>query len=824
MPFSGKLRLLNASSDILSVQDFDINQGQNSVKVSLVSGLEPGSHLLATLMRPIEEGSEHLPQLAVGVKWIETISKNRRPVVTIDAPERLGSDEKITVSAKIDSNEGTALFFLVDEGLHAVTGYKNEDMVDYFLGSREPSLGLQTNFGKLISQDKSLDLYKVGGGDNIATQLSVERSEFFKSFSMLSRPVNLENGAGSFTFSAAQMEGKLRLVVLVVTEHGFGFEEREIQVQDPVSLDISLPRFIAPGDNIYGKFVARSNDYSGAVEMKTRLGKNLTEDNFSIEPGGRMAKPLSFDYGNTGWLPVKIEAQYNGKKIKRDFELVSRLPSYPYTEVLSVDLTDPNWLDRSFTSVPPLKSDAFKYFDGDDIDVLLNLSVGFGANRSQILSFLDRYPYGCVEQTSSTTRGLLARANSLGVDRDLKAKINLGIDRIIAKQKAIGAFGYWSRKSFVYERYQPYAVETLIQALPYASDREKSVKAINAGLEYLYRTDLSDPIVQLHAYGLLADAGYEVTSRARYTIDYELGLASYNDTLKASTGSELEDKLDELTLAYWVAAKLNDSERLEKIKFIIQRFLEATDVLLEPRELKEGTWLASTAAKSGSYSYPDQIIERATAPNFAYLLADLREPYQSDLSKNIIQRTKSYLSSKKSRSTIENARLLALFNSQKKAVQIDKVLINGDEFPLASDGSIEVPAKLLREGFELRYWADMPLVLNASITGRRQTIQPVDNGFKIQKYWYDSDGKPIDLANGVLEAHQGDLFTVLLDIQATQDTQNGDMLLTDLLPSGFEIVDSLISPPREFFEDGGFVYLDLEAGKSQLWFKNLMIA
>ena len=94
-PFSGKLRLLNASSDILSVQDFDINQGQNSVKVSLVSGLEPGSHLLATLMRPIEEGSEHLPQLAVGVKWIETISKNRRPVVTIDAPERLGSDEKI---------------------------------------------------------------------------------------------------------------------------------------------------------------------------------------------------------------------------------------------------------------------------------------------------------------------------------------------------------------------------------------------------------------------------------------------------------------------------------------------------------------------------------------------------------------------------------------------------------------------------------------------------------------------------------------------------------------------------------------------------------
>ena len=320
---------------------------------------------------------------------------------------------------------------------------------------------------------------------------------------------------------------------------------------------------------------------------------------------------------------------------------------------------------------------------------------------------------------------------------------------------------------------------------------------------------------------MLADTGYEVTSRARYTIDYELGLASYNDTMKAAAGSALEDKLDELTLAYWVASKLNDSERLEKISFFIQKFLEATDVLLEPRELQEGIWLASTAAGSGSYSYPDQIVERATAPNFAYLLADLREPYQSDLSRIIIQRTKSYLGSKQSRSTIENARLLTLFNSQKNAVQIDELLINGDEFPVASDGSIDVPASLLGEGFELRYSADVPLVLNASITGRRQTIQPVDNGFKIRKYWYDADGAPIDLSNGVLEARQGDLFTVLLDIQATHDTQNDDMLLTDLLPSGFEIEDSLISPPREFFEDGGFIYLDLDAGKKPVLVQKL---
>ena len=49
------------------------------------------------------------------------------------------------------------------------------------------------------------------------------------------------------------------------------FEEKEIQVQDSVSLDISLPRFIAAGDKVYGKYAARSNDFDGPTKAKNNI-------------------------------------------------------------------------------------------------------------------------------------------------------------------------------------------------------------------------------------------------------------------------------------------------------------------------------------------------------------------------------------------------------------------------------------------------------------------------------------------------------------------------------------------------------------------------
>ena len=142
-----------------------------------------------------------------------------------------------------------------------------------------------------------------------------------------------------------------------------------------------------------------------------------------------------------------------------------------------------------------------------------------GVNLKQAVSALNRYPYGCIEQTSSGLRGVIAFAQINGAYPDTRTKINAGINRIINKQRNSGAFGYWGKYSSVYERFQPYALETLQLAMPYADDQEHVLKAISKSLEYIYRSNFREIENRIYAYGLLAKSGYEVTSRIRYELD-----------------------------------------------------------------------------------------------------------------------------------------------------------------------------------------------------------------------------------------------------------------------------------------------------------------
>lgn len=813
-PFDGKLRVLLAGSDVMDVREFLIKKGSVNLPISFEKNLEPGFHLLATLSRAIEEGSEHLPQIAMGSYWIENISENRKPELEISLPEVVKSNEEIKLKASVSAMAGTAVIYLVDDGIHAVTGYENIDITDHFLAERELALGIQTNFGDLIQQDQSLDLYRVGGGDDLGSTILVDKSDFFKTVAFASPLIKFDDGLINYDFPSANMEGLLRMVLFVSTAHGTAFEQREVRVQDPVSLDISLPRFVAPGDEIRGKIAVRSNEFAGDFTLRNFVGQIKDAVSSPIEIGERFTTEIPLSTWDKGRIPVVVEAGYGSQKIKRDYEIISRSASYPMTETRSVLLSKKNWLGKSITSVPALTGSAFNVASQKGLDISYNLSPNFGANLSQVLASLDRYPYGCIEQTSSATRGLIARASELGANPDLKKKINSGIDKILAKQKASGAFGYWDRYSYIYARYQPYALETLMNALPYAYDREVVTEAITRGLDYLYTEHAYNPKDKLYAYGLLAKAGYEVTSRARYTLDKEFELASLKVRLASSQAPNLTGKLDELSLAYWAAAQLNDKARMSLVSDLMADILTRTAELVGADVESYGSWLPAAVNESGRYKHENSVIEQATAPSFAHFLADLESQYQTDETLEIISRTQAYLASKLYRSTIGNANLVTLHQARKNAFEVDGITIDGAPALINLDGTIELSEDQIRNGFDLRHTSALLLVLNAEIVGRRETIQSVDNGISIKKYWHDALGVPIDLSNGVLEATQGDLFTVVLELEATLSTNFEDLLITDLLPSGFELEETLISPPKVFLEDGSFVEIALDFGKT----------
>ena len=795
-PFAGKLRLMTASTDIESSLEIQVEKGEVEAEIQLPSNIEPGVHLLATLIRPITENSEHLPQFAVGSVWSPHLAAGRVISTDLIAPEKARSKDALPVTVSLDQEAASAMLFLVDEGIHGLTGFQNVDLADHFYQERQLGLGLITNFGRLIRQDRSLQTFRVGGDGDLASSANRQQSDFFRTVASASPLLQVVDGKVSHTFPATEFEGRLRLVALVVSKTGVGYAEKSITLQDPVSLDISLPRFVGVGDKVEGRLALRGNEESHEVTLTRKIGGHTQTISQNLAEGDRVESPLLLSSAGAGRLPVIIENTIAGQTTTRSFDLTARFPSYPVVELYTVPLNKAGAGQESLTRIPPLISNAFSLAEDGYVKASLNLSPIAGAGLGAALSGLDRYPYGCVEQVSSATRGLLARVKYSGREEGLITKINHGIDQIIAKQKNSGAFGYWDRSSDIYSEYQPYAVQTLIMAREFARDQKSVEEAINKGLGYLYGQNPRNVKTRLYAYGLLIDRGFEVTSRARYAIDHQLNIKKLTYSRQGKKYPHIRERLERLSLAYWVAAKLHDRYRLAQLEDQFN-----TTLALIPEKTTANQTVAKWA-KPSSFLNHESWLSSGSAPEFGYLLTQIPANYKMPSTETLISNTLRDLSAQRYRATDMNAKLADLHLYQKSNLAGTSITIDGDPQVINKDGEVPVSLTQLRRGIDIRHNLGRPLTLNAELVGLRDTVDPVDNGFRVRKFWTDKEGNPVPLKNGSLIAQQGDLFSITLEIIPSRVHRQDDLLLTDLLPSGFEIEDAILPQPTKLLEGG----------------------
>ena len=140
-PFAGQLKVMLADENLQSVETYDVYKGPIEMRVALDKIAEPGAHLLLTLSRAIDE-TRTLAQLAVGKIWVENLASDRVIDVKFNSPTKIRSTDKISAEFSVSEDTGSAIIFLVDDGIHAVTGYENKDIRHHYFSERSYSLGL----------------------------------------------------------------------------------------------------------------------------------------------------------------------------------------------------------------------------------------------------------------------------------------------------------------------------------------------------------------------------------------------------------------------------------------------------------------------------------------------------------------------------------------------------------------------------------------------------------------------------------------------------------------------------------------------------------
>jgi uncharacterized protein YfaS (alpha-2-macroglobulin family) len=257
-----------------------------------------------------------------------------------------------------------------------------------------------------------------------------------------------ENGKGSVTFEVPQFNGKGRLMAVAWTKDGVGHAQGGLIIRDPVVALASAPRFLAPGD-----------------EARVRLDIDNVDG-----PAGDYALTVSTDGGlkaDASALPAKLTLE-KGQKMALRIPLrgvraglshltftISRKPDISLSQTLTIPVRSaqpPAVVRRELKLAAGgsirLDRNVLDGFEAEGTMVSLSASHLRGIDAPSLLLALDRYPYGCAEQTTSKALPLLyldqvAMRAGLGARKGIHERVQKAIDRLAAFQEGNGGFSLW---------------------------------------------------------------------------------------------------------------------------------------------------------------------------------------------------------------------------------------------------------------------------------------------------------------------------------------------------------------------------------------------
>ncbi|MGB3455035.1 MAG: alpha-2-macroglobulin, partial [Litorimonas sp.] len=765
-PFGGVGELVVADRGVRTVQTLRIDEGESEVRLPIARDWTSDLYAMLTVYAP---GADARSRRAVGLVHIPADRTKQTLDVSLDMPDRVRPRTEQAVTVQVAGLDGEATLLTlaaVDTGILQITDYSPPDPEAHFFGKLAFPVDLFDDYARMLSPFSGAD--RVGGDSLGGAGLAVVPTTIV---SLFEGPVSVRNGEATVTFEIPDFQGELTVMAVAWSDTKMGSASAPLIVRDPVTAQLALPRFLAPGDRAVATVALDNVESAGGTYALSVLrdGEALARFETELERGARSETGVDIAAQGMGVSTYALSAQGPDLDVVRDYRIQTRTPNMPVTrtrfvqiapgETLMVDLTE----DRAGLL-------------GDTVEALVSASFSPGLDPQPLLASLRRYPYGCTEQTVSVASPLLLADRFGGlpgmVETERRAVLQAAVETLLSRQDANGAFGLWQRGDGQASPYlQLYASEFVLAAAKagYAvpsSAIDRTLDSVRA----LTRLDGGSRLALDYNFGMNMDApDYELRAAERAAQGYAL-LAEHDSVRKTDLlylddrfGERLRPSIAQSQLGYALAS-LGETERAaaafaraaERITGIGQTYYDSP-VRNAAALLALSDGLPDSAQTAAMLALQVDAPERLNTHEKAWVLRALADRRTSGVPFE------------------GGAGWLALGTAVSRSVGMDRLEITNSE--------------------------TAPVWLQVSVTGVPDgPMQAASQGATLTKRLYAMDGTP--LSGSAIP--RGERFVVKLDAQGS--SRNAAMwVLADLLPAGVEIETVLGS--ADAGETGAFGWL-----------------
>lgn len=778
----GRALVTVISGDMKSFKEVVVPPGGGDVPVEVSADWGAGAYVAAMLYRAMDETAKRMPTRAVGIQWIGLDQSGRTLEVSLGGAEKIGSagalEIPVSVQGLAQGEEAYVTVAAVDAGILNLTGFKAPDPGGWFNGQTKLAMAIRDYYGRLIDGMRA-ERGRLRSGGDAAGGMSMQGSPPVEAtVALFSGLVPVDgDGNANISFDLPDFNGRVRLMAMAWSAGKIGRSTRDIIVRDPVAITIAAPRFLTLGDSAEIRIDLHNvdgtaGDYALSIDRTVAAGaaRPIAERTLSMQPGERKPETLILN-------PDAVGVTTYGVSVKGPGGLALQ-------RTLTLDVKAPSG-DVKRTSVVSLAPGETLTVSGADLlsDLIaarsqVGVSVGKRArfNVPALIAQLDRYPYGCAEQTVSKAMPLLyanavAAQFKMASDATVKSRINGAIDRVLQMQDASGSFGAWgpgagnmwltayvtdflgrAREAGYDVAELPYdlALDRLQNFVAYASDFKRGGET------------------RAYALYVLAKAKRAPAGELRYYADERLGRFA-TPLAKAQIGVAL--------------AMIGDSGRATRVLRAAIADVRAADQALKadrgeavrPVNLARADYGSALRDGAGVLAL---VSEAAVAGVDSSVLSTIVADRLQERRLTSTQEQAWLLMAAHQMATNRSAVSLSI-NGVAHSGQFDRTL-SGAAFSQSGDGTGSV--KIANTGTE-------PVDAVVSVVGAGVSPEPaVEKGFSINRRLFTLDGAPLELTNAdgsQKPIAQNTRAVVVLDV--TTQTPGGQPLVVDRLPAGFEI-------------------------------------